>query len=98
LVRALEGLKKDCQGAAANPPPNNDGISISNHFDFTLHNNARKLKRSSVANESRVTETFMDDVQDEFGDWDMGVYHKPVVVTNNNAVEIMNCAKIESMM
>lgn len=97
LLKAIEGLKSECQG---NPTPSDGRTSISNHFDLTLQN-ARKLKRSSRGNESsvdlRVTETFMDDVQDEFGDWDMGVYHKPIVVTNTSAVEV-SCANIVSML
>lgn len=97
LVKAIEGLKSECQG---NPSPSDIRTSISNHFDLTLQN-ARKLKRSSRGNESsvdiRVTETFMDNVPDEFGDWDLGIYHKPVVVTNTNAVEV-NCANIGSML
>lgn len=87
LLRAIEELKSDCKSF----PP------INNQFEFTLQS-ARKLKRSNLGNDSRVTETFMDEVQDEFGDWDLGVYHKPVVVSNTtNAVEV-NCGNIASML
>lgn len=83
----IEGLKSECQG---NLTPNDE--AFSNQFDFT-----RKVKRSSNRNDTIVSESFMDDVQDEFGDFDDGFYHKPVVVTNTNAVEV-SCKKIEKMM
>lgn len=58
----------------------------------------RKLKRSNGGNYTRTSESFMDDVQDEFGDFDLGVYHKPVDLSNTSNVVEVNCGNIGSML